>query len=129
MNPSVRLFEMHARMVDDHFALSTDNVGTVTTICRSIGGVPLAIELAARQLDVITIEELAQAVGDERVLPRLAVEGRLEPRLSSIAASLQWSLGLLSEADQRLFAALGVFAGSSAASRRSSSSSRVRTRN
>ncbi len=112
MNPSVRLFEMHARMVDDHFAISTNNVGTVTAICRSIGGVPLAVELAARQLDVITIEELAQAVGDERVLPRLAVEGRQEPRLSSIAASLQWSLGLLSEADQQLFASLGVFAGS-----------------
>ena len=112
MNPTVRLFEMHARMVDDHFALTASNLGTVVAICRSIGGVPLAIELAARQLDVITIEELAQAVGDERVLPRLAVEGRPEPRLSSIAASLQWSLSLLSETDQQLFAALSVFAGS-----------------
>jgi predicted ATPase/class 3 adenylate cyclase len=112
MNPTVRLFGMHARMVDNHFALSNRNVGTVTAICRSIGGVPLAIELAARQLDVITIEELAQAVVDERVLPRLAVEGRLEPRLSSITASLQWSLALLSETDQHLFASLGVFAGS-----------------
>ena len=84
----------------------------MTAICRGIGGVPLAIELAARQLDVITLEELAQAVGDERVLPRLAVEGSREPRLRSIAASLQWSLGLLPEADQQLFAALGVFAGS-----------------
>ena len=111
-NPTVRIFEMHARMVDDQFALSPSNVGTVSTLCRNIGGVPLAIELAARQLDVITIEELAQAVGDQRVLPRLAVEGRPEPRLSSIAASLQWSLGLLSETDQQLFASLGVFAGS-----------------
>jgi predicted ATPase/class 3 adenylate cyclase/DNA-binding SARP family transcriptional activator len=112
LNPSIRLFEMHARMVDHHFALSSSNVATVASICRSIGGVPLAIELAARQLDVITVDELAQEVGDERVLPRLAVEGRPEPRLSSIAASLQWSLGLLSDTDQRLFASLGVFAGS-----------------
>lgn len=111
MNPSVRLFEMHARMVDDRFSLSTTNVDTVTAVCRGVGGIPLAIELAARQLDVITIDELAQAVGDERVLPRLSVEGRQEPRLSSIAASLQWSLGLLSEADRRLFASMGVFAG------------------
>ncbi len=112
MNPTVRLFEMHARMVDNHFALSADNAGRVTEICRSIGGIPLAIELAARQLDVITIEELQQAVGDERVLARLAVESRLEPRLGSIVASLQWSLNLLSDADQQLFASLGVFAGS-----------------
>jgi predicted ATPase/class 3 adenylate cyclase len=112
MNPALRLFEMHARMVDSHFALSARNVDTVTAICCSIGGAPLAIELAARQLDVITIDELAQAVVDERVLPRLAVEGRLEPRLSSITASLKWSLSLLSETDQQLFASLGVFAGS-----------------
>ena len=112
LNPTIRLFEMHARMVDNNFALSTDNVGAVTEICRSIGGLPLAIELAARQLDVITIEELAQAVGEEQVLPRLAIESRLEPRLGSIAASLQWSLNLLSDADQHLFASLSVFAGS-----------------
>ena len=112
MNPTLRLFDLHARMVDSHFALSTRNADTVTAICRSIGGTPLAIELAARQLDVITIDELAEAVADERVLPRLAVEGRSEPRLSSITVSLKWSLGLLSETDQQLFASLGVFAGS-----------------
>jgi predicted ATPase/class 3 adenylate cyclase/DNA-binding SARP family transcriptional activator len=112
MNPAVRLFEMHARMVDHRFEVNADNGGAVAEICRSVGGLPLAIELAARQLDVVTIDELAQEAADQHILPRLAVESRLEPRLGSIAASLQWSVNLLTDDERHLFAALGVFAGS-----------------
>jgi predicted ATPase/class 3 adenylate cyclase len=109
-NPAARLFEMHARMVDSHFTVTAANATAVTEICRRVGGLPLAIELAARQLDIVTIEELAQEAVGEQILSRLAIEGGLEQRLGSIAASLRWSLNLLSDADRLLFTSLGVFA-------------------
>ena len=109
--PATRLFAMHARMVDRHFALDAANASLVNQICHRVGGLPLTIELAARQLDIVTIEELAQEAGSERFLSRLEVDSPLEHRLGSIAASLQWSLNLLSSPEQFLFASLGVFAG------------------
>ena len=111
-SPAARLFEMHARMVDSHFSLGPANVGAVAEICRRVGGLPLAIELAARQLDIVTIGELAQEAAGEQLLGRLASDSRQEHRLGSVAASLEWSLSLLSELERRLFASTAVFAGS-----------------
>jgi predicted ATPase/class 3 adenylate cyclase len=110
-SPAAQLFALHAHMLDTQFAVSADNAGPIAEICRRLDGVPLAIELAARQLDLITLEQLAQEATDGQILDRLTQEAVLHERLGSIAASLQWSFNLLSRVEQDLFLSLGTFAG------------------
>jgi predicted ATPase/class 3 adenylate cyclase len=110
-SPAVRLFVLHAQMVDSQFAVSPHHAVLMAEICRRLDGIPLAIELAARQLEFVTLEQLAEEAAEERILPRLIDGTEREERQNSVAASLRWSFDLLSRLDQDLFLALGTFAG------------------
>jgi predicted ATPase/DNA-binding SARP family transcriptional activator/DNA-binding CsgD family transcriptional regulator len=107
---SVRLFLERARQRDPSFALSPRNGQAVAQVCRRLEGIPLAIELAAARMEVLSAEQLASRLEDP--LKLLSRGGwTAEPRHQTLRATLEWSFELLSEAERALFRRLAVFAG------------------
>jgi len=107
---SVRLFVERARQRDPSFVLSVSNAQAVSQVCRRLEGIPLAIELAAARIGVLSAQQLALRLDDSlKVLTR--GERTADPRHRSMQATLEWSHELLSEPEQVLFRRLSVFAG------------------
>jgi predicted ATPase/class 3 adenylate cyclase len=109
-NAAVVLFVAYARRVNPEFALTSDNAPLVGELCRRTGGLPLALELAAARLDVDPLEVLAHPEPASAVVGG-DLEAGADARTATVAGSLWWSYGLLTDDDQALFSALGVFAG------------------
>jgi predicted ATPase len=108
--PAVRLFRDRARAVDPRFEVTEDNVADVARICRALDGVPLAIELAATRIRVLTPSAMLDRL--DHVLPLLVTGARDAPeRQRTIRATVDWSVGLLGPDARALFARLGVFSG------------------
>jgi predicted ATPase/DNA-binding CsgD family transcriptional regulator len=109
-SPAVRLFLERAHAVRPDFALTPQGGESVAEVCRRLDGLPLAIELAAAQVRVLTPEQIVQRLGDSF---RLLIGGaRTAPgRQQTLEATLDWSHALLSPAEQALFRRLAVFAG------------------
>jgi predicted ATPase/class 3 adenylate cyclase len=107
---AVRLFLDRASTVDPGFALAESNVGPVSEICRRLDGIPLAIELAAARVSVMSPDEIAKRLGDRF---RLLAGGRRTavPRQQTLHALIDWSWDLLTEDDRILLRRLSVFAG------------------
>ena len=107
---AVALFVERARKVSPGFALSDENVGSVARLCSDLDGLPLAIELAAARLRMLSTEQISTGLSDRfRLLtggPRTALE-----RHQTLRASVDWSHDLLSADEQRLLRRLAVFAG------------------
>jgi predicted ATPase/class 3 adenylate cyclase len=104
---AVTLFVERARSVDRSFAADP----AVAEICRRLDGLPLALELAAARVSVLSAEDLLSRL--ERALPLLTGGTRDVPeRQRTLRATIEWSYDLLSEAERRVFRALSVFAGS-----------------
>jgi predicted ATPase/class 3 adenylate cyclase len=100
------LFSERARAVDADFRPD----GAVAEICRRLEGLPLALELAAARIAVLTPEELLARL--DRALPLLTGGTRDAPdRQRTLRATIEWSYELLSAEERRLFANLAVFAG------------------
>ena len=107
---SVQLFIERAALALSSFRLMKKNAQGVTDLCRELDGIPLAIELAAARVNVLTVEEILKQLHDYFSL--LASEGRTNlPRHQTLQASMDWSWGLLSEAEQIFMRQLSVFAG------------------
>jgi predicted ATPase len=108
--PAVALFVERARAVKREFGLTEENASAVAAICTRLDGLPLAIELAAARI---------------KLLSPSAMLGRLESRLSlltggardlptrqqTLRSTVDWSHGLLNAAEQTLFRRLSVFTG------------------
>jgi predicted ATPase/DNA-binding CsgD family transcriptional regulator len=108
--PSVALFVERAQAVRYDFRLTEGNARAVATICVRLDGLPLAIELAAARVKVLTPEAMATRLSQR--LPLLVSRGRDVPaRHQTLRAALSWSYDLLGEEHQALFRRLGVFAG------------------
>jgi predicted ATPase/DNA-binding CsgD family transcriptional regulator len=107
---AVRLFVERARAVQPAFTLSDRNARLVALICRRLDGLPLALELAAARVSVLSVSEIADRLDDRF---RLLVSGRrtAPARQQTLRATLDWTYGLLSEPEKRLFERLAVFAG------------------
>jgi non-specific serine/threonine protein kinase len=107
---AVRLFVDRAQIVDAGFALTAANAPTVAEICRRLDGIPLAVELAAARIRVLTLEDIAKRLDDRF---QLLTGGRRTalPRHQTLRATIQWSYDLLTAEEQQLFQVLAVFAG------------------
>jgi predicted ATPase/class 3 adenylate cyclase len=107
---AVRLFVDRATAALPSFALTRENADAVAEICRRLDGIPLAVELAAARVTILSPEEIALRLGDRF---RLLTGGRRTavPRQQTLKALFDWSWDLLEEADRRLLRRLSVFAG------------------
>ncbi|MCL6642469.1 MAG: tetratricopeptide repeat protein [Candidatus Bipolaricaulota bacterium] len=107
---SVSLFVERAAAVRLGFTLTKENAPAVAQICRRLEGIPLALELAAARVKVLSVEQIAARLDDAL---RLLTAGRrtAPPRHQTLRAALDWSFQLLSEKEQALLRRLSVFAG------------------
>jgi predicted ATPase/class 3 adenylate cyclase len=107
---AIALFVDRARFADMRFNLSDDNAPLVAEICRRLDGIPLAIELAAARVNVLSIPNLAKRL-HERF--RLLTGGSRTalPRQKTLSALIDWSYDLLSAQERTLFSRLATFAG------------------
>lgn len=109
--PAVALFTQRVTAADRRFELSAANAGQVAAICRRLDGNPLALELAAARVPALGVAALLGHLDDRFRLLKLS--GRThDPRHSALHAAFEWSYGLLSPTEQRVFNRLGAFAGS-----------------
>jgi predicted ATPase/DNA-binding CsgD family transcriptional regulator len=109
-NPAVRLFTERARAVDPRFSATNDSLHDIAEICRSLDGLPLAIELAAARVRVLTPSALRERL--ERRLPLLVGGARDAPvRHQTMRGTIAWSYGLLTPGEQEVFRRLAVFSG------------------
>lgn len=110
MADAIALFADRARAVNHRFAVSEENEPLVSEICRRLGGIPLAIELAAARINFLSIRELAERLDDR--LNILAGSDRFAlPRQQTMRATIDWSYELLQPDEQRVYEWLSVFAG------------------
>ena len=105
---AVELFTERARAVKPDFELTVDNAVQVAAICEALDDVPLALELAAARLRVLTPAALVERL--DHALPLLVGGARdLPERQRTLRATIDWSAQLLSEPQQELLLRLGVF--------------------
>ena len=108
--PSVTLFVERARETKGAFELTPENAEAVAAVCRRLDGLPLALELAAARLRLLSPEALLERL--DRALDVLTSGQRDAPeRHQTLRATIAWSHSLLSEPEQQLFGRLAVFAG------------------
>jgi predicted ATPase/DNA-binding CsgD family transcriptional regulator len=108
---AVQLFIERASQVRPGFSLGDHNQQAVAGICRALDGIPLAIELAAARVRVLTPAQIADGLHERFRLLTGTVRAAL-PRQQTLAASLDWSYSLLTELERVVFRRLGVFAAS-----------------
>ena len=108
---AVRLFTERARSVKTGFAVTSANASAVAEICRRLDGLPLALELAAARLRILSPQGLLARL-DERLTLLTGGARDLDERQQTLRAAIDWSYRLLSAHEQSLFARLAVFSGS-----------------
>lgn len=107
---SVALFIERARMVQSEFEVTSSNAAAVAELCVRLDGLPLALELAAARIGLLSPESMLERIGER--LQLLAAGSRdLPARQQTLRNTLAWSYDLLSGDEQQLFARLGIFAG------------------
>ncbi|NAZ87925.1 ATP-binding protein, partial [Kineococcus indalonis] len=109
-SPAVQLWCERAAAAWPGFALGDANAATVAGLCRRLDGLPLAIELAAARLRVLSLEEVADAL-EQRLEVLVATDRGLPDRHRTLRATLEWSYRLLPRDEQRLLAELATFHG------------------
>lgn len=109
-SPSVDLFVERATAALPTFRLTSANQGAVIRLCQALDGLPLALELAAGRLKMLSVEQLVERLDDRF---RLLAGGRRTslPRHRTLAAVLDWSHALLSEDERILFRRVSLFLG------------------
>jgi predicted ATPase len=108
--PAVALFVERARAVKHEFALTKENAPAVAAICSRLDGLPLAIELAAARIKLLSPSAMLARL--ESSLNLLTGGARdLPTRQQTLRNTVDWSYGLLNGAEQTLFRRLSVFTG------------------
>lgn len=106
---AVELFVQRAQLASPSFVLTDDNASAVARVCRRLDGMPLAIELAAARIHLLSAREI-EARLDDRF--RLLTGGpATAPRQQTLMATIEWSYELLQEPERELFRRASVFSG------------------
>lgn len=109
---AIKLFIEKAGNAKPNFALTKENAGSVAEICARLDGLPLAIELAAARLRILSPQMILTKL--ENRLKLLTGGARdLPVRQQTMRGAVEWSYDLLNEEEKRLFRRLSVFAGGS----------------
>ncbi|MDQ2692416.1 MAG: tetratricopeptide repeat protein, partial [Chloroflexota bacterium] len=107
---SIRLFVERGTTAKPDFLLTRENIPFVAQICERLDGIPLAIELAAARVKVLSPEQIASRLDDRFRLLTGGARTAL-PRQQTLRALIDWSYSLLSEAEKLVFRRLAVFTG------------------
>ncbi len=106
---AVSLFVTRAQSIQYDFALTEENKISIAQLCKSLDGLPLAIELAAARTREFTIQEMLEQVNK---LSFLSVGPRdVASRQQTLRGTMEWGYHLLSGDEQKLFIRLGIFIG------------------
>ena len=108
---AIRLFSECALTARPGFQVTADNAAAVAQIGLRLDGIPLAIELAASRLNVLTVDQLAHRLDNAFRLLTGGARTAL-PRQQTLRATIDWSYQLLSAHERDLFRRLAVFVGS-----------------
>jgi predicted ATPase len=107
---AVGLFVDRARQVVRDFALDEHNADAVADICRRLDGIPLALELAAARVKVLSVDQIRGRLDDRFRLLTGGSKSAL-PRHQTLQATIAWSYDTLTREEQHLLRLLSVFAG------------------
>jgi predicted ATPase len=107
---AVQLFVERARAADPAFVCDDRVAPVVTSICRRLDGIPLALEMAAARVPLLGVEALAERL-DERFRVLTGGKRTALPRQRTLHATLDWSFGLLAERERVVFRRVAIFAG------------------
>jgi non-specific serine/threonine protein kinase len=110
LHPATALFVLRAAAVKPDFVVTDSVAPIITEICRRLDGLPLALELAAARIKLFTPQTMLARLDDSLTMlssPLLDASGRRH----TLRATIDWSYGLLTEAEKLLFRRLSVFAG------------------
>ncbi len=107
---AVRLFTERARWSLPTFAVTSQNAGAVAQVCVQLDGMPLALEMAAARVKVLTVEQIATRLDDRFRLLRAESRTAL-PRHQTLRAAMDWSHDLLPEKERGVLRRASVFAG------------------
>jgi predicted ATPase/DNA-binding winged helix-turn-helix (wHTH) protein len=105
---AVKLFLSRARAIDARFSSDERSIHLTGTVCRRLDGIPLAIELAAARAAILGVELLADHL-DDRFNMLTGGNRTALPRHQTLKATLDWSHGLLDDAERATLRRLGIF--------------------
>nr|WP_256731329.1 winged helix-turn-helix domain-containing protein [Sphingomonas sp. dw_22] len=108
--PATQLFIERAAASGAGLDLGDADATIVTGICRNLGGVPLAIELAARRVEAYGLRQIATHLDQSLALSWAGPRGA-PPRQKTLLSTLEWSYGLLSEPERTVLRRLAIFVG------------------
>ncbi len=107
---AIRLFADRAAASRPGFVVGPDNAAAITSICRALDGMPLAIELAAARVRALAVEEISARL-DDRFDLLTGGHRSAAPRQRTLRATIEWSHELLTPPERALFRRLSVFTG------------------
>ncbi|MEX0874197.1 MAG: BTAD domain-containing putative transcriptional regulator [Actinomycetota bacterium] len=107
---AIRLFEDRARAVRPDFTVDAGNEGEIAAICGKLDGIPLAIELAAARVTSLSPSQIAKRLDEGFHFLRSGRRAAVD-RHRTLHGAIDWSYGMLTEAERTLFDRLSVFAG------------------
>jgi len=107
---AVQLFIERANLVQPHFKLTGDNAQAIAQICQQLDGNPLAIELAAARVKIMSVDQISTRLNDRFQLLTGGARTAF-PRQQTLRATIDWSYNLLLPTEQELLQRLSVFVG------------------
>ena len=110
LQDAVDLFVDRARAIEAQFELTDENAPFVTEICRRLDGIPLAVELAAARIKLLSPRQLTQRL-DARFRLLTGGDKSVLPRQQTLRATIDWSFDLLEERARAMLRKLSIFAG------------------
>lgn len=109
-NESIKLFTERARATKSNFSLTAENIEVVAEICRKLEGLPLAIELAAARIKILSPPQILERL-ENRLKLLTGGAKDLPAHQQTMRGTIEWSYDLLDETERVLFERLAVFAG------------------